>query len=104
MCGVRFHRQASLIGYIVDFYCPKAKLVIEVDGPYHLEYAQRQIDGRHDRALERRGLLTLRFTNSQVLYETENVLAAIRETVNHRCATKTTGTAATSIAEKSVAI
>ena len=65
MQGLKFRRQHAIDRYIVDFYCPEARLVIEVDGPIHRytqdEDAQRQIK------LEEHGLRVLRFTNDQVL-------------------------------------
>lgn len=45
--GVHFRRQVSLLGcYIVDFYCPAAKLVVEVDGPYHADPTRLRADAR----------------------------------------------------------
>src|SRR5262245_18460586 len=64
--GARFQRQRALYGYILDFWCPKAKLCIEVDGAHHDEPDQRVHDDRRDRMLGRYGILTLRFCAAEV--------------------------------------
>jgi very-short-patch-repair endonuclease len=84
MGGVRFHRQKAKLHYILDFYCPKAKLAIEVDGPDH----DKMHDAARDGHLKRYGILTLRFTNGEVVNEMATVLAAIYDAVNYRSATK----------------
>lgn len=63
--GYRFTRQNVIRGYIVDFYCPRWRLVVEVDGPYH--EGQSKYDARRDAALAKIGILTIRFTNDDVL-------------------------------------
>ncbi len=42
--GHKFRRQHSIENFIVDFYCPKEKLIIELDGAYHLDFAQQNYD------------------------------------------------------------
>ena len=59
--GVQFYRQKPLGAYIVDFYAPVAKLVIEVDGSQHLEQDQRRSDVARDRYLSDIGLTVMRF-------------------------------------------
>ena len=59
----RFRRQSVILEYIADFYCPAAHVVIEVDGGYHDPVKDAPRDGR----LARRGFLTLRFANGEVL-------------------------------------
>jgi very-short-patch-repair endonuclease len=61
--GVPFLSQECMLGYIVDFYCPPAKLVVEVDGPYHQTAERRAYDSIKDRALRRRGLVVLRLSS-----------------------------------------
>ena len=63
--GVRFRRQVVVLGYIADFYCPAAGLVVEVDGPHH-EYQGRR-DAARDAAMEAIGLKVLRLRSSLVL-------------------------------------
>jgi very-short-patch-repair endonuclease len=58
--------------YIPDFYCHKAKLVIEADGPVHL--FKKEYDKNRDEVLTGLGLRTLRFTNDEILNELEKVL------------------------------
>ncbi len=71
--GLKFRRQHPIPPYIADFYCDELKLVIELDGSQHDEVT----DGARTRALERQGLVVLRFWDSQVLLETDAVLEAI---------------------------
>ncbi len=74
--GIEFHRQVPILNYIVDFYCHKIGLVIEIDGSIHdnnfLEDAERQ--GK----MENQGLRFLRFSNDEVLNNLEVVLGIIR--------------------------
>ena len=82
--GLQFYRQKPLLTFIVDFYCPKAKLVIELDGSQHFEAEHHAADAERDAALTRLGLRVLRFDNRQVLLETEGVMAVIDEVVCER--------------------
>jgi very-short-patch-repair endonuclease len=61
--GVPFLSQECMLGYIVDFYCPPAKLVVEVDGAVHDSAEQRAHDSKKDRALRRHGLVVLRLAS-----------------------------------------
>ncbi|MEY4910814.1 MAG: hypothetical protein RL761_477 [Pseudomonadota bacterium] len=74
---LQFYRQKPLLAFIVDFYCPKAKLVIELDGSQHFEEAHRAADAERDAALTGLGLRVLRFDNRQVLTEIEAVMLVI---------------------------
>ena len=74
---LQFYRQKPLLAFIVDFYCPKAKLVIELDGSQHFEETHRAADAERDAALVGLGLRVLRFDNRQVLTEIESVMAVI---------------------------
>ena len=62
--GFHFRRQQVIGEFIVDFYCPQAGLVIEVDGGRHQR--QRAYDAERDKFLCGRGLRVLRFTNAEV--------------------------------------
>jgi very-short-patch-repair endonuclease len=64
--SVRFQRQKTIGNYIVDFYCHKAKLVIELDGGGHYEKEQIAYDEHRTAALERLGLIVLRFSNLDI--------------------------------------
>ena len=50
--GRKFRRQHSILNYIVDFYCPKEKLIIELDGANHLNFAQSLKDKERDNELK----------------------------------------------------
>jgi len=63
--------------YIPDFYCHKAKLVIEADGPIHLY--KKEYDKNRDQVLKSLGLSILRFDNLQILNDTKTVLDLIKE-------------------------
>ena len=65
-CPVRFQRHKPIGRYIVDFYCAKAKLVIEIDGSGHFEEAQEEYDKKRTAYLNRMGLSELRYTNLQI--------------------------------------
>ncbi len=73
--GLHFRRQQIIDGFIADFYCHAAGLVIEVDGELH--ESQADYDAQRDQAIARRGLQILRFTNEDVLDDIEEVLKAI---------------------------
>lgn len=82
--NVQFYRQKPLLAFIVDFYCPAAKLVVELDGSQHFETGHQAKDRARDAALAGLGLRVLRFDDRQVLLETDAVLAAIDEAVRGR--------------------
>ncbi|MEE4194928.1 MAG: DUF559 domain-containing protein [Anaerolineae bacterium] len=73
--GFHFRRQQVIDGFIVDFYCHKAGLVVELDGAIHLQ--QQQADAEREAALGKRGLTVIRFTNEEVLEDTQQVLQRI---------------------------
>ena len=75
--GWRFRRQQVIEGYIVDFYCPQRGLVIEVDGDVHAATVDQ--DAARDTRLHDLGLRVVRFTNPEVMYETEAVEARLTE-------------------------
>jgi very-short-patch-repair endonuclease len=72
----RFRRQHPMGPFVVDFFCPEAKLIIEVDGGQHAESAA---DEHRTRWLEARGYRVVRFWNNDVLANTEGVLLKILE-------------------------
>ena len=63
---ISFHRQKTLGVYIVDFYCDRAKLVIELDGSQHFEETGIAEDQRRDMALKEMGYTVLRYANSDI--------------------------------------
>lgn len=82
--GLPFYRQKPLSSFIVDFYCPAARLVVELDGGQHFDTENRVKDIARDRALSRLGLKVLRFDNYQALRETEAVIEVIAHEVDSR--------------------
>jgi len=84
LLGVQFYRQKAIGDYIVDFYAPKAKLVVEIDGSQHLESPHAEKDKERDEHLCGLGLLVLRFDSRQVLKETEGVTEVIYRTIAER--------------------
>ena len=70
---LRFRRQAPIQNYIVDFYCPQAKLVIEIDGTQHYETQGIQSDEQRTKQLEQMGLRIVRFSNRQINEEFDGV-------------------------------
>ena len=84
ICGVQFYRQKPLLSFIVDFYCPKVKLVIKLDGSQHVEPEHLARDNERDVLLFKAGLKVLRFNDRQVLSETAAVLEVIYAEVVER--------------------
>ncbi|MBI3948684.1 MAG: endonuclease domain-containing protein [Armatimonadetes bacterium] len=74
--GLHFRRQQVIDGFIVDFYCHAAGIVVEVDGPVH--EARQEYDADRARAFARRGLRELRFPNERVFGDVEAVLEEIQ--------------------------
>jgi very-short-patch-repair endonuclease len=75
--GYQFYRQKPIGDYIVDFFCPRAKLVIEIDGSHHLIGEAIEYDRIRDDYLSSLGLRVLRFTNTEVLMHIEGVVESI---------------------------
>ena len=75
--SVQFYRQKPIGQFIVDFYAPRAKLVVEVDGSQHLDPKYAKEDESRTAALEQQGIRVLRFNNLQVLQELDAVVEAI---------------------------
>ena len=79
--GCQFFRQRIIGDYIVDFFCPRAKLVIEVDGSQHDSDEIAAADRKRDQVLENRGLKVIRFNDADVLANIEGVVEKILENV-----------------------
>jgi len=75
----QFYRQKTIGNYIVDFYCPRARLVVEIDGGQH--YTQREItrDKTRDAFLTEHKLKVLRFSDREVLKNPDGVVQRIFE-------------------------
>jgi very-short-patch-repair endonuclease len=84
LAGLQFYRQKPIGQYIVDFFAPQAKLVVEIDGSQHLETHHAKKDKERDEYLNGLGLMVLRFNSRQALTETEAVMEIIHRTVTER--------------------
>ena len=78
--GVRFRRQQVIQGFIVDFYCHQAGLVVEVDGDVH--DLQKEEDERREKVLSEMGLRIVRFGNDEVVSRLSAVVGKIREVIS----------------------
>ncbi len=78
--GVHFRRQQVIQGFIVDFYCHKAGLVIEVDGDVH--DLQKEEDERREKVLSALGLRIVRFRNDEVMRNLSAVVGKVKELVS----------------------
>jgi very-short-patch-repair endonuclease len=77
MAGYKFRRQYGVDQYIIDFYCPKLKLAIEIDGPSHLEEGAGDHDRVRQSSIEALGIRFLRFKNDEVYGDLNGVLQTI---------------------------
>ncbi len=75
--GYQFYRQKIISNYIADFYCPKSKLVIEVDGGQHYSAEGKEKDRMRDDYMKRTGITVLRFSDREVLKNLGAVLEEI---------------------------
>ena len=73
--GFKFRRQMWLAGFIADFACPAARLVVEADGSQHADNAG--YDAGRAAAVKREGWRTLRFWNNEIVHDLDGVLTAI---------------------------
>ena len=80
--GVKFRRQYSIDGYIVDLYCHSLKLVIELDGWVHGEEKQKQKDSFRQKYLESKGYIVIRYRNEQIKYDLKATLQDIWNTIH----------------------
>lgn len=75
--GTHFRRQAPIGPYVVDFFCPAKRLIIELDGGHHNEEATAERDSERQAWLEREGFRVIRFWNSEVASELNAVMVRI---------------------------
>ena len=81
---VQFRRQYPIAPYIVDFYCYKARLVVELDGSQHCDSAGFRYDAHRTAALEAQGLTVIRFSNLDVTNRFREVCEVIDRLVHCR--------------------
>ena len=73
----QFYRQRIIGSYIVDFYCPKAKLIIEVDGGQHYNEEGNRRDKAREDYLKKLGMKILRIPDTEVFKNIEGVIEKI---------------------------
>ena len=81
--GLKFRRQHPIGLYIADFYCHKAKIIVEVDGSIHNNSETISNDITRQNDLEKLGYTVIRFTNAEIFEEADMVLNKISESVNN---------------------
>ena len=81
---IRFQRQKCIDNFIVDFYCYKAKIVIELDGGGHYEPEAEQYDQKRTEVLKDYGLKVLRFCNTDIDKKFYSVCTVIDDEVKNR--------------------
>lgn len=89
--GFRLRRQHPFGPYILDFYCVQARLALEIDGGQHGAERKRRDDELRDEYLRSRGVRVLRFSNLEVLQETEAVLEAVWRRLDERVESRSLG-------------
>jgi very-short-patch-repair endonuclease len=88
LLGVQFYRQKPIGEFIVDFFAPSARLVVEVDGSQHLGAEHAQRDKARDAHLASRGLRVLRFNSREVLKDRDAVVESIYRTLTEQVNTE----------------
>ena len=81
---VKFYKQRIIASFIADFYCPKARLVIELDGSQHYQEPGMAYDSKRTAALEGYGLRVLRFSNADIDQQFSSVCEQIDQIVKER--------------------
>ena len=82
--GVKFRRQHPIDIFIIDFYIPKIKLAIEIDGSGHNTKEGKDYDKMRTEYLESKDIKVLRFWNSEIEKDLENVLEKIKKEINRK--------------------
>jgi 5-methyltetrahydrofolate--homocysteine methyltransferase len=80
--GVKFRRQAAIGPYIVDFVCFSHGLIVELDGPQHIEQSGKDHDARRTEWLTSRGFRVFRFRNQELDENIRQVVETIQKTLN----------------------
>ena len=80
--GYDFHRQKPIDEYVADFYCPRLKLVIEIDGDSH--DGKEDADRKRQEKLESLGLTVMRFWDSDVKSNVDGIVEQLREWIEAR--------------------
>lgn len=81
--NLKFRRQHPIQSYIADFYCHEKRLIIELDGEYHNQSDQKEMDKSRTFELERLGIDVIRFTNARVMNEIHDCLNELRDYIKN---------------------
>lgn len=79
--GYRFLRQYSVDHYVIDFYCPKLKLAVEIDGDVHDLPDQKKYDAKRQKYLEDFGIKFIRIKNEEFLGNPDNAFMKIEDKI-----------------------
>jgi len=79
LMGLKFRRQHPINQFIVDFYCHKLKLIIEIDGEIHLKEEVAERDKSRQYMLNKFGLEVIRFKNDEVIGSCESVVLKLKQ-------------------------
>ena len=82
--GYKFRRQHPINQFVADFYCHEKKVVVEVDGGYHLSVDQIEADDNRTAEMEKWDIMVLRFTNDEVLHHMHEVLEGVKKVCGER--------------------
>ena len=80
--GYKFRRQQPILDYIVDFYCPELKLIIEADGEIHSLNENSEYDLKRDNILKINGYHIIRFTNFKIETDLDSTINKIKLYIN----------------------
>jgi len=80
--GYRFRRQFSVEPYILDFYSPRLRLAIEIDGSHHQQIDQQEYDFQRTDYPESFGIMLIRFTNQKIYEDIQQVIDNIIQMVD----------------------
>lgn len=81
MLGLRFLRQYSVGPYVLDFFCPKIRLAIELDGSVHSNEEAKTYDKDREKYLESLNIIVIRFWNDDVLRHTKRTLDKLQNAI-----------------------
>jgi very-short-patch-repair endonuclease len=81
MLGYKFRRQYSVDKYVVDFYSPKLKLAIEIDGDVHDLPEQKEYDAERQEDIEKFGITFVRITNEKLVGNPNKAFAKIEDAI-----------------------
>jgi very-short-patch-repair endonuclease len=76
--GYKFRRQHGIKQYVVDFYCPKLKLIVELDGDVHNFIEQQKHDWIKEKNLEKLGFKIIRYHNNEIIKDIDKVMVNIK--------------------------